>query len=556
MKRYKSLSLVLIVILVSMLIGCTGTTVTNTVTQTQNQTLTETQTQTVTETQIQTKTDIVTETLTTKITEPPRTITEYPTTTNITTQPPAITSPPSLNVLSQEVDGLTIDVDGEAIPNSTDSTITRIHWDWGDGMTEDHPFPASHNYIAYSDYTVTVTAYQSDNLTDTAIFSTGSLEIETYPDDARVVALLIDPLLLDGIRLKLTQFEEDLDNDGYIVIERSDDYNNPPEVRALLGELLAQTEQHLVGSILIGDLPHAYQWVTLHSSNPNIPDTNEEVISFQYYQDLDGTFTTSPDYTSQGGYQYSYDIHNGNTDWEIWIGALPYYKGNLDESITAINRYFTKNHSYRIGEYNIPRCFLQINEHHKADTLEEYNDILKSMRSGTYSWTPFSDAPDARLYFDSPPGGVSVDRGYADLHEELADFTVLDAHGYWGASGKLTIALVEDEPLKTVFLWSNGCAVGNLDRPETFLTSVLYSPTSMVLIAKGTTNNAGGMGTNENGFFGHNIATALSNGESFGQAIRYHVNVPLISPWANSREFQFATTIVLGDPTLKLSTYQ
>src|SRR5262249_17810381 len=148
--------------------------------------------------------------------------------------------------------------------------------------------------------------------------------------------------------------------------------------------------------------------------------------------------------------------------------------------------------------------------------------------------------------------GLTVDRGYADLSAGVADFTDLDAHGYWGASGKIDIAWVEKNPVRTAFFWSNGCAVGNLDYPDNFLTSSLYSPTSMVLVAKGTTNNSGGMGTNENGYFGRNIATALAAGESLGSALLDHVNVPLISPWSIDREFYGATTVVLGDPTLKL----
>jgi hypothetical protein len=73
-----------------------------------------------------------------------------------------------------------------------------------------------------------------------------------------------------------------------------------------------------------------------------------------------------------------------------------------------------------------------------------------------------------------------------------------------------------------------------------------------VLVAKGTTNNSGGMGNNRNGFYGRNVATALSQGDGFGAAIRSHVNVPLIYPWNEDREFHFATSVVLGDPTLKL----
>ncbi|MCY1075744.1 hypothetical protein [Archangium lansingense] len=69
---------------------------------------------------------------------------------------------------------------------------------------------------------------------------------------------------------------------------------------------------------------------------------------------------------------------------------------------------------------------------------------------------------------------------------------------------------------RLLFFWSNGCSVGNLDSRANFLSSILYSPTSRVLVAKGTTNNSGGMGTNQNGYSGHNVATALSQGDSLG----------------------------------------
>jgi hypothetical protein len=109
---------------------------------------------------------------------------------------------------------------------------------------------------------------------------------------------------------------------------------------------------------------------------------------------------------------------------------------------------------------------------------------MDGMRTGQYAWVPFSNTADALLYFQSTTGGLTVDQGYSALAQGLADFTVTDAHGFWGASGKLTIAQVESTAVKTIFYWSNGCAVGDLDRAENFLTSILYSTTSAVLVAK------------------------------------------------------------------------
>jgi len=368
----------------------------------------------------------------------------------------------------------------------------------------------------------------------------------------RVVALLVDPALVDGIRAGLDQFESDLCDDGYTVVERRSGLTTPPDVRGYLADLYLQTGQRLVGAILIGGLPHAYQWFTATYPNPDIPPSSREVISFQYYADLDGVFAASPGYASPGGRPYSYDVHSGDMDWEIWIGVLPLYRGDRTSTVEALNRYFAKNHAYRTGGYDLPRAFLQIHEHSTATTAEEHNQILAGLRSGEYAWTPFSDASNAHIYFNSPPGGLSIEQGHAAVSDGVADFTVVDAHGIPAASGRIDIAWVESNPVRTVFFADTACSAANLDYAENVLTSVLYSPTSMVLVAEGTTSESGGMGTNENGFFGHNIAAALSRGESFGQAILGHVNVPLLHPWSEHRELHFAEQVILGDPTLKL----
>ncbi|WPB79599.1 hypothetical protein KYC5002_10640 [Archangium violaceum] len=372
------------------------------------------------------------------------------------------------------------------------------------------------------------------------------------PSAQRTVEMIVNPELGSAIDPGLERFAQDLCADGYEVTETRRSFESPVELREHLRARHSALGSRLDGVILVGEAPRAYQYVTVESANPSIPPSSEEVISYQFYADLDGSFTASPGYHSPEGRTYSYDQHEGDVDWELWVGVLPIYRSSVSDTEAALVRFFDKNHAYRTGVDPLPRAFIEVSEHFTATTSEEHERILADMSSGTYSWQPFSEESSARLYFNSPPGGLSVDQGYAALSSGAADFFVGDAHGWAGAHGKLTIDQVESNPVKTVFFWSNGCAVGNLDRGENFLSSVLYSPTSRVLVAKGTTNNSGGMGNNQDGYFGHNVATALSRGESLGAAIRSHVNVPLINPWNEAREFHMATSVVLGDPTLKL----
>ncbi len=366
---------------------------------------------------------------------------------------------------------------------------------------------------------------------------------------APTVLLLVQTDLRSSIEPSLTRFANDLCDGGYTVWVPNALPATPPAIRSYLADAWNRSGHRLTGAFLVGDIPHAYQFVVLHSANPSIPDTREEVISFQYYSDVDGSFSASPGYTSP--HPYSFDVHEGLTNWELWIAVLPAYKGSRATTIAALNRYFDKNHEYRTGGPKPPREFLEVNELYVSATPADDDFYLSFMRDNVYSWTPFSNSPRARLYFGALNPTLSVANGYADLRSSVADFFVQDSHGTYLAGGQLTIPLVESTPVNTIFFWSSGCAIGNLDHADNFLSSVLYSPTSAVLVAKGTTNNSGGMGNNLSGYYGHNVAQAMSNGASFGAAMVAHVNQPLLPGWSD-REFYFGTPVVLGDPTLKL----
>ena len=365
-----------------------------------------------------------------------------------------------------------------------------------------------------------------------------------------VVALLVDPGLANAVRTGLDQFESDLCADGYSIVERTLNFTSPPEVRAYLADLYGRTAQTLEGAIFIGSVPLAHQFFLENVGTGDTPPLKEEAISFQYYSDLDGEFSASPDFHSPGGYAYSFDRHTGEVDWEIWTAVLPLYRGDEAQTAEALKRYFEKNHLYRTGEYAIPKVFLMISEHFIAETNSEQANFLNLLRSGPYSWTPLSDEPTTRIYFQGP--ALSVEDGYTDLSAGAGDITVAEVHGDWTMSGRINTDWVESHPVKTVLFWSDGCSVGNLEHAENFLTSVVYSTTSTVLAAKGSTNDSGGLGSNGEGYFGHNIAVRLASGKNLGQSILGHVNVPLIAPWDVNREFHFSMLVLAGDPTLRL----
>lgn len=225
-----------------------------------------------------------------------------------------------------------------------------------------------------------------------------------------VVLVLVEPALVRSLHAPVSRFVKDLCEDGYAAVAASPEVQTPLEVRHLLADLYETSGRQLVGAILVGEFPHAYQFVHAASANPIFPAISEEVISYQFYADLDGTFAASSGYTSPGGHAYSYDVHGGAVDWEIWIGVLPRYKGDLASSATALKDYFKKNRAFRKGThpYPLPRRFLLVSEHWNAATLSEHNQFLSDFRTGPFAWTPWSSASDALIYFNSPPAGVSI----------------------------------------------------------------------------------------------------------------------------------------------------
>jgi hypothetical protein len=365
-----------------------------------------------------------------------------------------------------------------------------------------------------------------------------------------VVALVADPGLASAVRPGLDQFAADLCADGYSVVERTLDFASPPEVRAYLADLYERTAQKLEGAIFIGNVPLPHQFFLEYTGTGDTPPIKREAISFQYYSDLDGEFTASPGFSSPGRFEYSYDQHTGEVDWEIWTAVLPLFRGDPAQTAEALARFFEKDHRYRTGGYDIPKTFVVISEHFVAKTDAEQANFINLLRTGTYSWTPLSSQPSTRIYIQGTT--ISVKDGYADLSTGVGDITVTEVHGNWESSGTIDIRWVESQPVRTVLFWSDGCSIGNLEHAENFLTSVIYSPASMVLIAKGSTNDSGGLGSNREGYYGHNIAVRLAAGKNLGQVILGHMNVPLISPWAESREFHFSMLLLIGDPTLRL----
>ena len=121
--------------------------------------------------------------------------------------------PPTLTLFEPQISGLTVTINGVTLPGTPGTTITRIHWIWGDGSEEDHWFPASHTYPKAGRYPIIVTSFQSDGLSTSKSLTVIVSQEETRPPVADFTYSPSNPKVNETIQFTDMSY----DPDGYII---------------------------------------------------------------------------------------------------------------------------------------------------------------------------------------------------------------------------------------------------------------------------------------------------------------------------------------------------
>ncbi len=376
------------------------------------------------------------------------------------------------------------------------------------------------------------------------------------------VAVLIDSTLLAEqnatLRGSLDLWYADMCGVGYHAIEQVVSATDPMQVRAQLVALNAQSP--LEGAILVGNIPYAWQLVTWPAGDTT-PAVDYQVPTYEIYNDLDGVFSLSPDY-SLNHPPYFYNQHTGTTDWELWIGVLPMYHNvsapadAVRASIEAINGYLAKNHAYRTGKYTLGKDYMTFEENY-GDVNDMYLPYyLEWLKTGDGSWMPLSNSPTARLYMRVNDPAMAKKLGYtsdtykSDLSAGLADFFVHFGHGAPNGMGDLTIDYIKSHPINTAWYIAGGCDVGD-PRFDNYLTEMIYHPNSQVVLAQGDMGVGGNLVMfNVGEKYSDHVASALAAKRPLGPAM-----VEFANGTRDPNEFQMPllqSLATFGDPTLTL----
>lgn len=374
------------------------------------------------------------------------------------------------------------------------------------------------------------------------------------------VVLVIDPNIVAGIRDSLSQFKADLHLDGYNVIEHILMESTPSELRSYLYDIYQTSTPQLVGAILIGNIPKPYFRYHYPASSGCLERGPYECISFQFYQDLDGVFSCS----NPGGcfHPGCYDTHSGSIDSEIWVSVLPHYF-NWITTINSINSYFTKNHRFRTGLMRSSPGYIRPLIGSRINTPELYSHQVDIIINGASAWKPLTNrgnilvGPDNSLEDITNYPNAAYCYNQAMLTNQY-DFADIGAHGSCtrfsapGGSIYIDVNWANTNDIKSHYLWDGSCNTGNIDCHPNLLTAFLYHPYNYVVLVKGATSEAGGLGGTTNGDYRPYIGGLLAQEWSFGEAIISHMNSQFVDCYAQQREYFVAQHILLGDGTLKL----
>lgn len=383
------------------------------------------------------------------------------------------------------------------------------------------------------------------NTVDPLIFE--SLSSSSSDGKSGVLLLIDENIAKQELENSIKTFVDDIKNESHRVIVKISKFSSPEEVREYLQRQYATLNPKLEGVILIGKIPYAH----LVIDDTNIPGGSvRSAPTYEFYQDLNGAFSKdNPDFPD------AYSSHDGETDSELWVTTLPWYK-DQNFTIKKLNFYFNKNHIYRTVKTQT-KGFIEIQELLNANNRDEYDQFVNlSLKStGTYASLPANHSFKTVDYFlDNLIRKPDLSAGYANLSiENRYGILNLVAHGTEDAAGQLTKNWLDENILAPTILLISGCNSGNLDAiTAPILVETIYNSNSRAVFAQGTSTFSGGLGKNADGFYVSNILRELFNGKNVGQAFLKHLNTPLIYPWNNNIELHRGILILVGDGTLKL----
>ncbi len=187
----------------------------------------------------------------------------------------------------------------------------------------------------------------------------------------KYVRIYVNSTIYGSISTEISQYEQDVKNEGYLTEVISWSSKNVTQLKI---DLINAYNTSFVGAVLVGEIPYLIF--------DNYTDAEASYPCDLYLMDLDGYwFDAYPPYPMNDGIIDSHSAGTGDVYPEIWIGRInPECLNNLGIShIQAYKDYFKKNHEYRIGNLTRPdHALLYIDDDWANIQSSMYNDFNSS----------------------------------------------------------------------------------------------------------------------------------------------------------------------------------
>jgi hypothetical protein len=353
--------------------------------------------------------------------------------------------------------------------------------------------------------------------------------------DQTPFVILVDEALYPNISASISTYISDLTSDDFNVMLVQWGGGTAEQVR---DSLITWWENGLCdGAVIIGDLPVPWFELFEDFNDDGIPD-DPQMVSFPcdlYYMDLDGTWE---DQDEDG----IFDVHEGNTDAEIWVGELRATTLTWSE-VGRVNNYFAKDHAYREGTLILPSLALNYIDDDWAGSANSWGDALRTAFGAVVT---FNDINETTALGYS----TELQNGYSCI--QVATHSSPFVHSFRENNGS-SWGYIENWQIRNMdpdAYFYNLFACSNCRYVETDYMGGWY--------VFADTYGLGAVGSTKTGamLYFEDYYPVLGEGGTLGEAFSHWIsingNIPGHEMW--SRSWFYGMTH-LGDPTLRLPRF-
>lgn len=341
----------------------------------------------------------------------------------------------------------------------------------------------------------------------------------------KVVRIYVNSTIYDSIFTELTQYKQDLTNQGFNatlitwsdlnILNLKNDLNNS-----------YNSPQSLFGAVLIGEMPY-----TMYQNGSEI------FPSDLFLMDLDGLWVDAdpPPPLNDGIYDHHHDGY-GDIYPEIFVGRINPERLNNVNHTSEYKDYFKRNHEYRNGSLTRPHSQLVYIDDDWATTQQLVNEWLGDMTAYSNITCISNGTQTTALDFKSRLTHI-----YEFVHLFVHSFYYQHQFGPggYGTEGILTYNDILSTNLSALFFNLYACSACRYHEIDNLGTEYLFSGNTLSVVGSTKT---GGMTMNSYFY------TPLSQGKVIGEALRLWFSNPLHPAW----DGQSQGMTLLGDPFLTI----